>query len=248
MSGTEIAVRILYQQIGHQESRVRWNRDRLAPFLRDSSIDGDSVGDGFALIGCQISDQFLRYRNQGGRSHRVVGLTARGDDLTEAVIDGALGSVTEFGSNDTEPCGHDCRNGESAGDKTSDRSRRDRGRLNQRRPSEHRGVIRLGRLNVEIELAFGSSEESALSGQLEPNKVGCSGGDTDGRRIEGPIDTLAGVNQVQSAVGEAVAVVLDHELVQCPASSTLQRLQHDDPTVVERRNHRDCLGDHRVIG
>ena len=77
---------------------------------------------------------------------------------------------------------------------------------------------------------------------LEPGATPTAG------RVERAVDAVAGVDQVEAAAREVVAVVLDHELERGAAATTLQRLQHGDPPVVERADGDDGLGGDRVVG
>ena len=80
-----------------------------------------------------------------------------------------------------------------------------------------RRVILFGRFDLEVELAFAPTEEAALGGELEPDQTRRTGCDTDGRWVEGAIDPIARVDEMQPAAREVVAVVLDHELERWPA-------------------------------
>ena len=87
---------------------------------------------------------------------------------------------------------------------------------------DRRIVIRLGRLDLEVELAFAPTEEAALGLQPEPDEALRTGRDTDRGRVERPVDTLGAVDQVQPAARQVVAMVLDHELVRGAATAAPQ--------------------------
>ena len=102
--------------------------------------------------------------------------------------------------------------------------------------------------DFEVEGAGSAAKHAALGSRPEAHKAGTAGGDTHGGRIEAPIDATCGIDQTNPAAGEAVAVVLHHELVAGSVSRPDHRLQRNDSSMVERSNVKCCLGDDALIG
>ena len=95
-------------------------------------------------------------------------------------------------------------------------------------------MSRLLGFDFEVKRAGSAAEYSALRFRLETHEARTAGGDADCGWIEVPVDATGGIDQANTAAGEAVAVVLDHELVAGPVSRPDHRLQRNDPSVVER--------------
>jgi hypothetical protein len=109
-------------------------------------------------------------------------------------------------------------------------------------------VVLLGGLDLEIELPFGTTQVAVMRPQVEPHETGRTRSDADRGRIERSVDAVAGIDQVQSAAREIVAMVLDHELECCAASAPANGLEGGDPAVVERTHRCDRLRNDSIVG